>query len=268
MTRLKTRFWRNAVPALVTRVSVGLTADQTLLELVLPNRLALGFGFKATQPYLELQGVKLQDIRPYTGTDHMGLRQALCKAIRAKRASLAVPDDLPATQDDDQQAEDSGSAPEQAVTWLCGEVAEDQPGQTEGVADVEVPQTPVLTRVLAKQGSGEKEPAKVIAVACVAEKLPPGGTPEVPGVAAEAPTPSPPKAASAADARRRFEAFTAAISRAFRAAGGADEPLTRRELALAAGAEFGESEFHEGVRQLEKVNKVFVSGDLVFCIPF
>jgi len=77
LVRNGTRLWRNAVPALVSKIS----PDSTSVCLVLPNLLALKHGFGSSKPYLELQNVLVREIRPYTGCDQANLRAMLLKAI-------------------------------------------------------------------------------------------------------------------------------------------------------------------------------------------
>jgi len=65
---------------------------------------------------------------------------------------------------------------------------------------------------------------------------------------------------------QRFRELTAAVAKAFRAAGGDSSQLTRQELGVAVGVAFGEEELLKGLERLDAENKVFLAGDLVFMI--
>jgi len=86
LTRVSTRFWSKAVPALVSRVTVGIKPEDCSLCLVLPNRFALQYGFGVAKPFFELSDVPVRDVRPYHGTDHLLLHATLLKAIRESRS--------------------------------------------------------------------------------------------------------------------------------------------------------------------------------------
>jgi len=87
LVRNGSRFWRDAVPALVCKVTQGLAEQDSTVCLVLPNLLALRHGFGSSKPFLELSGVSIRDIRPYTRSNQAQLRATLLKAIRDSRAS-------------------------------------------------------------------------------------------------------------------------------------------------------------------------------------
>lgn len=288
LTRVGTRFWRDAVPALVTKVSIGLKSEDCSLGLVLPNRFALQYGFGSTRRFLELSEVPIREVRPYTGRDHMQLHAVLLKAIKdsytQKNTVGDVCNTLSVTEDQDSnlsnhvqetsgietpnggaadcpdmQNDDDDILDDKEPSSPSGEQADDESTDSEpGMQhlDSSAPDTPKqlpIARPLMRKESTEKDPNtlnKTLGTpASVLGKLEPAAS-DKPALG---------------NSMTRFRELTAAVAKAFR---GADlsAQLTRQELATAIGSTFSKEELQQGLLRLDKENKIFMTGDLVFLI--
>uniref|UniRef100_A0A7S1L6V3 Uncharacterized protein n=1 Tax=Alexandrium catenella TaxID=2925 RepID=A0A7S1L6V3_ALECA len=280
LVRIGSRFWRDGVPALVSRVTTGLSEGDSTVCLVLPNRLALRHGFGSSKPFQELEGVAFRDIKPYTGSDQASLGAVLLKAIKEFRGAArgrqdtSVPsssagavqsaatdvETVPATQEETSAPTAAPELPMTVEAEADGLRQGEEPGPCDseaGVANSEssvaaaleqvVPTTPLPrsgdARPLVRNESGPKE------------------APAAP--APEAAAAAPLYSGKPSSASRHAE-LTAAVARAFRSCGAME--LSRHELEAALAATFGQEELSRGLQALDQENKVFLSGDLVFLI--
>eukprot|EP00442_Polarella_glacialis_P047392 CAMPEP_0115084890 /NCGR_PEP_ID=MMETSP0227-20121206/21584_1 /TAXON_ID=89957 /ORGANISM="Polarella glacialis, Strain CCMP 1383" /LENGTH=346 /DNA_ID=CAMNT_0002473893 /DNA_START=90 /DNA_END=1130 /DNA_ORIENTATION=+ len=115
LVRTSSRFWKDAVPALVTKVSGASVC------LVLPNKLALQHGFGSKRPFMEMRDVNIGEIRSYTGGGQSQLRGMLLAAISkdaiARRKMQPLPEEEeeePVQTAEDQQHRSTESATEAA----------------------------------------------------------------------------------------------------------------------------------------------------------
>mmetsp|Transcript_67693 Transcript_67693/g.147443 ORF Transcript_67693/g.147443 Transcript_67693/m.147443 type:complete len:287 (+) Transcript_67693:172-1032(+) len=163
LTRMGKKYWADAIPALVTRVSVGLEEKDATVDLVAPNRLALmhGFGGKG---YLEMPAVKLQNVRPYEG-DPASLRLALLKAIRDSRfhaKSTKAPADMEEDEDEEEeekqeQEQEQGQMQEQEQQPQQPQPQPEVPPQTASPSSEPPSHQPLLEPQVQVQAEAEEE---------------------------------------------------------------------------------------------------------------
>lgn len=293
MTRVGTRFWSNAVPALVSRVSVGFALDECTFDLILPNRLALKHGFGSAKPYLEISLVLARDVRPYKGVDHKELHVVLLKAIRDGKRSARqthekvesegfdahVPGDCPGSVRklrDDLHEDNLVKADPKATGAAENEDDSDYSDYSEkseenhdgSMSEVltlnfeNMPATPPRSRrSLARRFSSQKDVIETVPNK-VSEK---GVGDEVLDYQTSQNGTIEPNTPSKENAFVRDRALTAAIAKAFRSAGEAAQ-LTRQEIATAVGSDFSIEDLTGALNILNDEEKIFLTGDLVFLL--
>lgn len=288
LTRVSTRFWSKAVPALVSKVTEGTKTEDCSFGLVLPNRFALQYGFGNAKPFLELGNVSVRDVRPYHGTDHMQLHATLLKAIKNSRlgglAAAAVEKGgdneapcIPALlqQHDEEEDERRGEEAKRSPGSPAGEEADDESEESEPTA-----KSCSLPTRRGEEADDESEESEPTARSCSLRMAETSGLltprrarplvqresePKQSNIVAVEPAAVPvKKSAMVASARTRFLELTKAVACAFKDARA--EELSRQELSKALGASFGEEELQRGLEQLGEANKVFLTGDLVFLV--
>lgn len=235
--------WRDAVPALVSKVETDLH-----VSVLVPNLLTLRHDFRG-RPFRALSGLELCQIRPYQGSDQPMLKDALLRAVQTLAASRNLARSAPSTD---------------AVT-SCAANNHDCNGERASevsLADNQ-PETPTPRKMLERRITPPKPPAAVLPI------------PKVLGKRVQRSDEAEPSKAPVAEgsscclgrlriSRRRIEEITIVIARAFTTWG--DGTLTRAEvwaIILESGLDVSSSELEGTLVHLDKNNKVYLTGDLV-----
>lgn len=291
LVRNGSRFWRDAVPALISKVTTGLSEEDFTFCLVLPNRLALQHGFGSSRPFLELSGVSIRDVRPYAGSDETQLRATLLTAIKEFRTGKAagstrplLPPTTAAPEPAQLMQEEVGVAPtapqqhvqegpqpscDSELAAAPSEAAEDDDSAdsegSEAEAAAPSPAAPMPeTAPTTPLPRSEEARRPLTRVESLPKEAPAAPAPEPAAAEIVCAGKTAPKAAPEPVPAKRYAELTAAVARAFRSHGAME--LSRQEVEAAVGLAFGREELAQGLQRLDQENKVFLSGDLVFLI--
>lgn len=276
LTRVSSRLWRDAVPAMVSKVSEGESGVRTVC-LAVPNLLALRHGFPSKMPFREINDVQLLDVRTYGGSDQPLLRSLLLRAIEKvvhERRSQSF---------QQRQEELSSKLFEHALEFtkevnVASLQIERHRGEDEAASDPEseaeaaeapgfaVPPEPTTMPTMSTlRREARTSPLEVSPATPPKRQLCRQDTPPTPQevetsgrqvVSLQAPS-------KAQDTRWLLD-FTRAVAQSFKQTQASE--MSQQELLAAMGKSFSSEDLKLGLQQLEDNNKVFLTGDLVFLV--